>query len=124
MMISFSNILIGVRDLQKAKPFYEELLGVEFAEFRPPFASFYLDGIEFNLEEDAPERDERWAEMYIGGRKPFALKVDGLREFLKQVEANGGRVVKEYEEKSWGWAEAVIADLDGNEFIVEEEILG
>ena len=38
-MIKVSSILIGVADLNKSKPFYEEILGMTFDEFRPPFAS-------------------------------------------------------------------------------------
>ena len=45
-MIRPSSILIGVHDLNKAKRFYETLFEITFEEFRPPFASFIMNGLE------------------------------------------------------------------------------
>lgn len=121
-MIKFSSILIGTKNLEKARGFYENLLGVKFAEFRAPFASFEFDGIEFNVEEDDDYRKPNWADMYIGGRKPFSFEVTDLDEFLKNAELLGAKVIQSPENKPWGWKEAVLADLDDNEFIVEQRV--
>ena len=94
-MIKVSSILIGVADLNKSKSFYEEILGMTFDEFRPPFASAKLNDVEFNIEENADSRPKDGASKYIG---------------------------QEIETKPWGWKEAIIADIDGNEFIIEQEI--
>ena len=55
-MLKISTILIGVSDLNNARPFYEKAFGFVFDEFRPPFASATFDEIEFNIEENA----DRW----------------------------------------------------------------
>ncbi|MEK7102966.1 MAG: VOC family protein [Patescibacteria group bacterium] len=119
-MIKVSSILIGVSDLKKVKPFYQKLFGIIFDEFRPPFASFMFDGLEFNIEEDAPYRDRKWAKRNIGTRKNISFEVDSLDQFLKKAQKIGGKVIKSVEVKPWGWSEAVIADPDGNEFIIEQ----
>lgn len=121
-MLKFSSILIGVKDLNKAKDFYEKVFGFKFDEFRPPFASATLDGIEFNIEEDADYRSPDWANLYIGGRKPFSFQTDNLEEFLQTAEQGGAKIIKGIEVKPWGWQEAIIADPDGNEFIIEQEV--
>jgi len=121
-MIKVSSILIGVADLNKSKPFYEEILGMTFDEFRPPFASAKLGEVEFNIEEDASYRAKDWAKKYIGGRKQVSFQVDNLEQFLQKVSDFGANVVQQIENKPWGWREAIIADIDGNEFIIEQEI--
>ncbi len=121
-MLKVSSILIGVSDLNKARPFYENLFGMKFDEFRPPFASATLNGIEFNIEENASYRSSDWAKIYIGGRKHVSFQSDDLEVFLTQAEKFGAKIIKGVETKSWGWKEAIIADPDGNEFIIEQEV--
>jgi predicted enzyme related to lactoylglutathione lyase len=121
-MLKVSSFLIGVRDLNKAKDFYEQVLGFKFDEFRPPFASATLDGIEFNIEEDADYRSPDWSKNYIGGRKPIAFQTDNLEDFLKAAELGGAKIISGIEVKPWDWQEAIIADPDGNEFIIEQEV--
>lgn len=121
-MIKVSSILIGVADLNKSKSFYEEILGMTFGEFRPPFASATLNGIEFNIEENADYRTKDWADKYIGGRKQVSFQVDNLEQFLQKVSDFGAKIVQQVEVKPWNWKEAVVADRDGNEFIIEQEI--
>lgn len=121
-MVRLSSIVIGVSDLTKARPFYEDLLGMSFNEFRPPFACAVLGNVEFNIEENADYRPDDWAKNYIGGRKPVGLAVDDLETFLMVVRQQGFIVVHEPIKQPWGWVEAVIADIDGNEFVVEQEV--
>jgi len=121
-MFKVSSILIGVSDLNKAKLFYERVLRMKFNEFRPPFASAVLENIEFNIEEDAPYRSPGWASKYIGGRKHVSFQTDDLEKFLAHAVEYGARIVQESEVKPWNWKEAVIADCDGNEFIIEQEL--
>jgi len=121
-MIKISSILIGVKDLHRSKKFYEEVLGMIFDEFRPPFASTTFDGIEFNIEENTDHRSPDWARNYIGGRKQISFQVDDLDNFLNKVSALGYTIVKPIEIKPWNWKEAIIADNDNNEFIIEQEM--
>jgi predicted enzyme related to lactoylglutathione lyase len=121
-MLKVSSILIGVSDLDKARSFYEKVFGMRFDEFRPPFSSATLGDTEFNIEENASYRSPDWAKLYIGGRKQVSFQADDLDLFLKQSELFGAKIIKEAEVKSWGWREAIIADPDGNEFIIEQEV--
>lgn len=121
-MLKISSILIGVTNLEQARPFYEKVFGMEFQEFRPPFASAYLDGLEFNIEEDADYRSSDWAKTYIGGRKHISFQTDNLEAFLEITERNGAKIIQSIETKPWGWKEAIIADPDGDEFIIEQEV--
>ncbi len=120
-MIKVSSILIGVSNLEKSKPFYENVFGMKFEEFRPPFASAMVNDIEFNIEENAPYRSTDWANIYIGGRKHVSFETDDLISFLERAEHCGAKIIKNIEQTPWGWKEAIIADFDGNEFIVEQE---
>jgi predicted enzyme related to lactoylglutathione lyase len=122
-MLKISSILIGVSNLDKARPFYENVLGFTFDEFRPPFASATFDGIEFNIEENAPYREAGWAKNHIGGRKPMSFKTDNLDTFLEKAQKSGATIIQKPEEKPWGWRESVISDMDGNEFLVEQEVI-
>jgi predicted enzyme related to lactoylglutathione lyase len=120
-MIKISSILIGVSDLKKARPFYEKVFGFVFDEFRPPFASAMLGDTEFNIEEDAEYRHSEWGKKNVGGRKSVTFEVDDLEAFLNVVVQEGGVVIEKPEKQPWGWYNAVIADLDGNEFVVEKQ---
>ncbi len=121
-MLKVSSIVLGVSDLNKARPFYEEILGMTFEEFRPPFASATLGNIEFNIEENTEYRASDWAEKYIGGRKPIGFETDNLELFLTLASQKGAIVVETAVDRPWGWREAVIADGDGNEFVIEQKI--
>lgn len=121
-MLKISSILIGVTDLIKARPFYEQVFGFQFKEFRPPFASASFDGIEFNIEENTNYRSVDWAKNYIGGRKHIAFETNNLEQFLAKAESLGAKITIPPQEKPWGWKEAVIADPDHNEFIIEQKL--
>lgn len=121
-MIKISAVVIGVKSLEHSRSFYEHVLGITFTEFRPPFAAFVIDNIEFNLEENSLERDESWAKNYIGGRKGIGFAVDDLSSFLSKAAKHQAKIIKQPQVMSWGWMEAVIADSDGNEFLVEQKL--
>jgi predicted enzyme related to lactoylglutathione lyase len=120
--IRVSTLIIGVKDLNKSRPFYENVLGIEILDFRPPFMEGKLGDIEFNIEENADYRDSDWAEKNIGGRKSFTLEVNDIFNFIENAKANGVTVVHEPKKQAWGWYDAVISDIDGNEFVIEQEV--
>ena len=115
-------MLIGVTDLNKAKPFYENVFGIVATDFRPPFMQAKLGDTEFNIEEDAEYRMKGWAKHNIGGRKAFSFQVEDIFEFLENAKAYDAIIVEEPIRQQWGWYEAAIADPDGNEFVIEQEI--
>lgn len=116
-------MLIGVSDLNKARPFYENVFKMEIVDFRPPFMQGRLGNIEFNIEENATYRTSDWATKNIGTRKSFTFEVSNIFEFLEKAEKNGARVIEEAKKQEWGWYDAVIADSDRNEFVIEQEIV-
>ncbi len=120
--IKVGVMLIGVTDLNIAKPFYEKVFGMEIAEFRPPFMQAKLGDSEFNIEENAPYREKDWAKHNIGSRKAFTFEVEDIFEFIKNAKDNGAVLIQEPVKQAWGWYDAVIADPDGNEFVIEHEI--
>ena len=119
MKVSFGAVLIGVRDILKSKAFYENVLGVTFDEVRPPFSNFYLNGIEFLVEENTPEREDGWGERYVGRDMGVCLQAENVDMFLQGVSIHGGAVIKEPAQKPWGTLEAKFADIDGNIFIID-----
>ena len=121
MKVGFSAVLIGVTDILKSKPFYENVFGITFDEVRPHFSSFTMNGIEFQLEENSKDRSEGWEKRYLGGSKGFCFETDNLEEFLERVIQNGGTYT-EITIHPWGYREAHFIDLDGNDFIVEQEM--
>jgi len=120
-MIKISSILIGVADLNKSRPFYEKVFGFNFDEFRPPFASAMMGDIEFNIEEAAEYRSTDWAKKNVGGRKSVTFETDNLDAFLKIALREGGKIIEEPAKQPWNMYDAVISDLDGNEFIISME---
>ncbi len=122
MKTKLGVLLIGVTDLQKARSFYENVFGMEIVEFRPPFMQGMLGDVECNIEENADYRHPNWAEKNIGGRKSFTIQVDDIHHFLEKVKEFGGKIIEEPVKQEWGWYDAVIGDLDGNEIVIEQEI--
>ena len=121
-MVKVSSIVIGVTNLEQARSFYEGVLGMQFSEFRPPFASATLGSIEFNIEEDAAYRSRDWVEKYVGGRTRIGFETDNLDQFLESAAQRGANITEKPVDRPWGWREAVIADRDGNEFVIEQKI--
>jgi predicted enzyme related to lactoylglutathione lyase len=120
--IKLGSLLIGVSDLNQARIFYEKVFGMQTIEFRPPFMQANLNGMEFNIEEDADYRNKDWAKNNIGGRKAFSFYVDDIFDFISEARAYGAIVVEEPKKEPWEWYDAVIADSDGNEFVISQEI--
>jgi predicted enzyme related to lactoylglutathione lyase len=122
MNVSFNGVLIGVKDILKSKFFYENVLRVTFDEVRPPFSNFYLNGIEFMVEENSPERSKDWDKRYIGRDMGICLQTENIVEFLQSVTAHDGTIIKEPVKKPWGSIEGKFADPDGNIFIIEQNL--
>lgn len=120
--IRLGVLLIGVSDLNKARPFYESVFDIETVDFRPPFMQGKLGEIEFNIEENASYRSSDWAKKNIGNRKSFTLEVDDIFTFLDNAEKAGARVIEKPTKQEWGWYDAVVSDMDGNEFVIEQKI--
>lgn len=120
--IKIGAMLIGVSDLNNAKPFYEKVFNIETVEFRPPFMQGKLGDNEFNIEEDTDHRSKDWAKHNIGGRKSFTFQVEDIFKFIENAENEGATIIEKPIKQKWGWYDAVISDPDKNEFVIEQEI--
>lgn len=120
--IKVGTMIIGVSDLNKSRSFYEKVFGIETIDFRPPFMQGKLGDIEFNIEENASYRGYDWASKNIGTRKSFTFEVVDIYKFVDEAKEAGARIVKEPMKQEWGWYEAIIADADDNEFVIDQEI--
>ncbi len=117
------EVLIGVKDLNKSKVFFENVFGLVFLEFRPPYAHAKLGALDFNIEEDTNYREVGWVVKNIGTRKNLSFKILDIENFKKIVLNNGGKIYADIALKNWGYKELIIQDLDDNEFIIEEKVL-
>ncbi|MBM3232778.1 VOC family protein [Candidatus Pacearchaeota archaeon] len=57
----------------------------------------------------------------IGGRSSAIFDVDDIHEFIEKCEKQSVQIVIRPVKQFWGSWNAVIADPDGNEFIIDQE---
>ena len=87
----FRHFAINADDVQRAKQFYEQALGLDFTPWGPP--NFYQiknvgDGVQGALQERR--------ELVAGKRAntfETTLGVDDITETMAAIEANGGKIV-------------------------------
>ena len=113
-------ILIGVKDLNRAKRFYAEGLGCPTDKDYPQFVSFKLgDGSsEFGLyprealaaDAGVPPEGSGFSGVTFHFIVPSTKQVD---EVIGQAERAGGKVVKAAENSQWGGYFGYFSDPDG-----------
>ena len=120
MAVKVTSIMLGVKDLDRAKKFYAEGLGCEVAQDYPTF-------VNLNLGEGSSTLAlyERTAAAADAGVSPEGSGFPGITfhyivddhatvdTVIKQAVAAGGSIVKEAEVAQWGGYYGVFADLDG-----------
>lgn len=116
MSVAMKNIVLFVTDLNKAKTFYAELLGLPLAgesqmmmEFFPGSATSL--GISLAMNDDARK--------LVGRYTGITLKVEQIDKLCQRLQAGGATFIEPLEESPWGKM-AVIADPDGNQFALVE----
>ncbi len=121
-MFKLSANLILVTDVAKAKQWYEDVFGMKTLEFRPPdFLEMSLGDSTFYIETFNEKRSEGFKEVRIGGRHTAVFEVDNIKETIEQLRSKGVKIVVEPVQQFWGGWNAVIADPDGNEFILDDD---
>ena len=89
MNFTFSpHIAIQVKDYEKAKEFYEKVLGMEVVSTSDRETHFKKDGINFYMESSD------------SGFTFFEFKVDDVKSARAELEKKGCSVTQEYSEKS------------------------
>jgi len=121
MKAKLGPIIIGVKSIERALPFYVNVFGIEIKDRSPNYVSAYLGDIHIELEEDSENRFPHWAEHNIGTYKNSEFIVPDIRRFLVDIQNNGGRVLSEPVERPWGGFNAEVADPDGNIFLISQQ---
>ncbi|GAA0358118.1 VOC family protein [Actinoallomurus spadix] len=113
-------IMLGVRDMARAKRFYAEGLGAEIEQDYPNFVSLTLGEGSSSLalyEWDAAAQDAGVSSEGSGFRGVSFHYGAGSREEVDEViskaEAAGGSVVRKPESAQWGGYFGYFADPDG-----------
>ncbi len=116
MSITLKNIVVFVTDLEKARTFYSNLLGLPLAgesqmllEYFP--GSITTLGVALALQDEAKQ--------LVGRHTGVTLTVTGLAELCEKLEAANATFIEPLEESPWGKM-AVVADFDGNHFALVE----
>ena len=118
MDIKLDSIQIFVSNVEKAKEWYSEILGIKVIEEYPEIKSVLveLNGTRFYIETPCPKWGEGWDKVKIGGRTPIIFVTDNIHQTVKELKKKGVKFVEEVSKRSWGEYKAVFADPDGNEF--------
>ena len=111
MTVSLKNIVIFVTDLDRAKAFYVDLLGLPLAG-RSEMMMEFFPGAPTTLGVALALQDE--ARKLVGRHTGLTLKVEKIEDLCAALTAGGARFVEPLEASPWGKM-AVIADSDGNQ---------
>ena len=121
MPLQVTAIMIGVRDLDRAKKFYGESLGGTIAQDYPGFVSLSLGDGSSSLalyEWDAAAADAGVSPEGSGFRGVsfhyVAPSRDVVDEIMGSAVAAGGSVVKEAAAAQWGGYAGYFSDPDGH----------
>jgi len=120
MAVKITSIMLGVKDLDRAKKFYAEGLGCEISQDYPQF-------VNLNLGEGSSTLAlyERAAAAADAGVSPDGSGFPGITfhyivgdhatvdSTIKEAVAAGGSIVKKAEAAQWGGYYGVFADPDG-----------
>lgn len=121
MKVKLGANLIGVKDVTKAKEWYSKIFGMKVVEYRPPeFLEMKLGKNIFYIETANPKRAKGFEEEFnVGGRSSAIFEVGDIHKFISRCRKNRVKIVVMPVKQFWGDWNAVIADPDGNEFIID-----
>jgi len=124
MKLKTGPVQIFVSNIEKAKGWYKEVLGMELVKEYPDFKCILmkLDEGYFDIGVPDPCWGEGWDKVKIGGRTPIFFETENIEETWRELKTRGIKVVEELSKRSWGEMKAVFADPDGNEFNLVEVI--
>lgn len=124
MKLKIGPIQIFVSDVEKAKKWYQEILGMKLIKEYPDFKCILMkfDKTEFDIGVPDPRWGEGWDKVKIGGRTPIFFETDNIEKVWKELKKKKVKIVEEPYKRPWGEMKAVFADLDGNEFNLIEVV--
>jgi lactoylglutathione lyase len=107
-----SAVRIFTRDLERARRFYAEVLGLDEQAVGPDYAVFDLAGVNIVVEYVAPDDPE--GEELVGRLLAASFRVDDVDAAYRQLGAKGVSFLQEPEKQSWGGTLAFARDPDSN----------
>lgn len=118
MDLKVGPIQVFVSDVEKAKKWYSETLGMQLVKEFPDFKCVLmrLGDTEFDIGVPCPEWGEGWDKVKIGGRTNIFFETHNIKETVDELKQRGVQFVEEVSRRPWGEYKAVFADPDGNEF--------
>ena len=110
MSVTLKNFVIFVTDLDKARTFYVNFLGLPVAGHSEMLIEFFPGssttlGISLALNDDA--------RSLVGRHTGITLKVENIVGVCETLAAGGAQFVEPLESSPWGRM-AVVKDFDGN----------
>lgn len=123
MKISLGANLIGVKDILKARAWYTKVFGMKTVECRPPeFLEMKLGTNTFYIETKNPKRAQGFKEEFrVGERSSAIIAVSDIKKFIANCKKLKVKIIVPPVKQFWGGWNAVIADPDGNEFIIDQD---
>ncbi len=121
MVFSLGAHLIFVSDVEASKAFYRDILGFALVEENPHFTEYTLPGGRLYVEEKNPSRAKGFENIHIGGPTGIVLAVDDIRAAIDELRRAGVTILVEPIQQTWGGWNAIIADVDGNQLILDED---
>jgi len=116
MSVTMKNVVVFVTDLDRAKQFYAEQLGLPLAGETQMLMEFFPGsgttlGIALALQDDA--------KALVGRHTGITLQVSGIEKLCERLKDGGATFIEPLEVSPWGKM-AVVADPDGNQYALVE----
>jgi predicted enzyme related to lactoylglutathione lyase len=102
---SIPYIRVGVSDMKKSAPFYEQVLGLDKLTEWSTGAIFDIAGVALGIEYKA--------------KPDICLLVDDVDETYKNLKDKGVKFLTEPQDQPWGGRDASLVDPDGNILVIE-----
>jgi catechol 2,3-dioxygenase-like lactoylglutathione lyase family enzyme len=118
-MITRTNFVLAVPDLERSIAFYRDVLGFSPKEMGPGWKWMEKDNCRLMLGEcpDAtPPRD-------LGDHSWYGYwQVDDVDSYYARLKANGCEFIKDLRNESWGMREFGIRTIDGHRLMIGQQI--
>jgi len=103
------GVTFYVSDLERAKKFYEETLGLEKKYEYSSYVGYECGGVEVGL---VPKLEVGQKVSPLS--PPVEFLVSDVKQAYRELKQKGVNVIKELHEEPWGGRQATFTDPDGN----------
>lgn len=113
MKLRVGPIQVFVSDLEKAKEWHKEVLGMKVVKEYPEFKCVLmkLGETEFDVGVPNPSWGEGWDKIEIGGRTQIFFETNDIKRTVKELKKKGVKFVEEPSERPWREMKAVFTIL-------------